>query len=228
MGKLFLWTFPPGSVGAQLALRDFLDPTLGLEGNAAVFPPADGGLMYSECGSSTHLSPAAESDDLVVCHSDREYARKNITCQAPTVTRFPDNAGMTQGTQRGGRKQVPPAGSKGRRIYDLRIAAGLSQIDLAKVMGVHQTIVSKLENNMTNDCFSEAMAKLADRCNTTIEYIHTGKVKGARGAPELDVLNIYRAVPDTLKPEWLEQGRRYGRLALGQHDRKKEKDKHNA
>jgi transcriptional regulator with XRE-family HTH domain len=66
--------------------------------------------------------------------------------------------------------------SVGRRIYDLRKELNISQVDLAKIMGITRQAVSKWENDLSApDTLN--LIKLADVLETDVEYLATGRKK---------------------------------------------------
>lgn len=72
--------------------------------------------------------------------------------------------------------------SLGNRISELRTAAGASQGDLAKALGVSRQAVSKWENDQTcPDTYN--LIQLADLLDTDIEYLATGRRTYGRRPP---------------------------------------------
>lgn len=72
--------------------------------------------------------------------------------------------------------------SLGNRITELRSAAGASQMDLAKALGVSRQAVSKWENDQTSpDTYN--LIQLADLLDTDIEYLATGRRTYGRRPP---------------------------------------------
>jgi len=64
--------------------------------------------------------------------------------------------------------------SVGERICDLRKELNISQVELAKIMGISRQAVSKWENDLSApDTLN--LIKLADVLNTDVEYLATGK-----------------------------------------------------
>ena len=72
--------------------------------------------------------------------------------------------------------------SLGNRISELRNALGVSQVDLAKTLGVSRQAVSKWENDLTSpDTYN--LIQLADLLDTDIEYLATGRRTYGRRPP---------------------------------------------
>lgn len=72
--------------------------------------------------------------------------------------------------------------SIGDRISELRNAAGVSQVDLAKAVGVSRQAVSKWENDLScPDTYN--LIQLADLLDTDIEYLATGHRTYGRRPP---------------------------------------------
>lgn len=72
--------------------------------------------------------------------------------------------------------------SLGERIAELRKAAGLSQLELAKVMDVSRQAVSKWENDQSSpDAMN--LIQLAEVLDTDIEYLVTGRRNFGRRPP---------------------------------------------
>lgn len=64
--------------------------------------------------------------------------------------------------------------SVGERINDLRKKMNISQVELAKIMGISRQAVSKWENDLSEpDTLN--LIRLADVLNTDVEYLATGK-----------------------------------------------------
>ena len=72
--------------------------------------------------------------------------------------------------------------SFGERIAELRKAAGLSQLDLAKALGVSRQAVSKWENDLAYPDVAN-LIQLADLLDTDIEYLATGRRTYGRRPP---------------------------------------------
>jgi len=72
--------------------------------------------------------------------------------------------------------------SFGERIAELRMAAGLSQMDLAKLLNVSRQAVSKWENDTAYPDVSNLL-QLADILDTDIEYLATGRRTYGRRPP---------------------------------------------
>lgn len=72
--------------------------------------------------------------------------------------------------------------SIGERITELRKQAGLSQVDIAKMLDVSRQAVSKWENDQSTPD-SLKMIRLAEVLDTDIEYLSTGRQNFARRPP---------------------------------------------
>lgn len=72
--------------------------------------------------------------------------------------------------------------SVGERISELRKAASLSQIDLAKALGVSRQAVSKWETDQSNPDVMN-LIHLSDLLDTDIEYLATGRRNYGRRPP---------------------------------------------
>ena len=72
--------------------------------------------------------------------------------------------------------------SLGERIMKLRKQAGVSQLDLAKMLDVSRQAVSKWENDLAFPDVSN-LIKLADLLDTDIEYLATGRRSYGRRPP---------------------------------------------
>lgn len=72
--------------------------------------------------------------------------------------------------------------SLGERIAQLRKAAGLSQLDLAKALDVSRQAVSKWENDLAYPDVAN-LIQLADLLDTDIEYLATGRRTYGRRPP---------------------------------------------
>ena len=72
--------------------------------------------------------------------------------------------------------------SLGERIMELRKAAGLSQLDLARAVEVSRQAVSKWETDQSNPDAAN-LIRLADILDTDIEYLTTGRRTYVRRPP---------------------------------------------
>lgn len=72
--------------------------------------------------------------------------------------------------------------SIGERIMELRKQAGLSQLELAKILDVSRQAVSKWENDLAFPDVSN-LIQLADLLDTDIEYLATGRRTYGRRPP---------------------------------------------
>lgn len=74
--------------------------------------------------------------------------------------------------------------SIGERISDLRTQLHMSQLQLAKQLGISRQAVSKWENDLTSpDTLN--LIKLADVLDTDVEYLATGNHSTQKAAPEI-------------------------------------------
>lgn len=74
--------------------------------------------------------------------------------------------------------------SIGERISDLRAQRNISQVQLAKQLGISRQAVSKWENDLTSpDTLN--LIKLADVLDTDVEYLATGNHGTHKAAPEI-------------------------------------------
>ena len=74
--------------------------------------------------------------------------------------------------------------SIGERISDLRVQRNISQVQLAKQLGISRQAVSKWENDLTSpDTLN--LIKLADVLDTDVEYLATGNHGTHKAAPEI-------------------------------------------
>ena len=74
--------------------------------------------------------------------------------------------------------------SIGERISDLRAQRNISQVHLAKQLGISRQAVSKWENDLTSpDTLN--LIKLADVLDTDVEYLATGNHCTHKAAPEI-------------------------------------------
>ena len=74
--------------------------------------------------------------------------------------------------------------SIGERISDLRAQRNISQVQLAKQLGISRQAVSKWENDLTSpDTLN--LIKLADVLDTDVEYLATGNHSTHKAAPEI-------------------------------------------
>lgn len=101
----------------------------------------------------------------------------------------------------------------GERIVKLRMAQKMTQIALAKSLGITKSMLSKYENGI-NDPKSEVVSNLADILHTSTDYL-LGKVEG--DAPytdqgykltseELELLNTFRQLSKDNKKKYLQIG----------------------
>ena len=72
--------------------------------------------------------------------------------------------------------------SFGERIMELRKAAGVSQLDLAKALEVSRQAVSKWENDLAYPDVAN-LIRLAELLDTDIEYLATGRRTYGRRPP---------------------------------------------
>lgn len=72
--------------------------------------------------------------------------------------------------------------SIGERIIELRKAAGISQVELSKILEVSRQAVSKWENDLANPDVSN-LIQLADILDTDLEYLATGRRTYGRRPP---------------------------------------------
>lgn len=72
--------------------------------------------------------------------------------------------------------------SIGERIGELRKSAGLSQGQLADLLGVTRQAVSKWENDLSSPDTIK-LIKLSDVLDTEVEYLATGKMADKEPAP---------------------------------------------
>lgn len=74
--------------------------------------------------------------------------------------------------------------SIGERISDLRAQRNISQVQLAKQLGISRQAVSKWENDLTSpDTLN--LIKLADVLDTDVEFLATGNHGTHKAAPEI-------------------------------------------
>ena len=74
--------------------------------------------------------------------------------------------------------------SIGERISDLRAQRNISQVQLAKQLGISRQAVSKWENDLTSpDTLN--LIKLADVLDTDVEFLATGNHSTHKAAPEI-------------------------------------------
>lgn len=101
----------------------------------------------------------------------------------------------------------------GERIVKLRMAQKMTQIALAKSLGITKSMLSKYENGI-NDPKSEVVSNLADILHTSTDYL-LGRVEG--DAPytdhgyqltseELEMLNTFRQLSNDNKKKYLQIG----------------------
>ena len=72
--------------------------------------------------------------------------------------------------------------SIGERIMELRKAAGISQVELSKILEVSRQAVSKWENDLANPDVSN-LIQLAEVLDTDVEYLATGRRSLGRRPP---------------------------------------------
>ena len=88
--------------------------------------------------------------------------------------------------------------SIGDRIVDLRKQTGLSQGQLAELIGVSRQAVSKWENGQ-NSPDTIKLISLADVLNTDIEYLATGRITPKEDPPI--ILNMVQKVDKIVEVE---------------------------
>lgn len=101
----------------------------------------------------------------------------------------------------------------GERIVKLRTKQHITQIALAKSLGITKSMLSKYENSI-NDPKSEVVSNLADSLHTSTDYL-LGKVDGDApytdqgyllSTDELELIELYRELSKENKKKYLEIG----------------------
>lgn len=99
----------------------------------------------------------------------------------------------------------------GKRIKDLRLTLGLTQVQLAGKAGVSQGSLSAIETGETVMLKAETILGLADALGTSPEWIQTGRgPPGESVRPDPDqaeALHIFRALSPAARAKWLSNGR---------------------
>ena len=104
----------------------------------------------------------------------------------------------------------------GNRIRGLRKARGLSQVELAKKIGISQGSLSDLENNVTKSGYGSTITALCSFLETNAKWLETGK--GHPGPQQileidqLEIVQIWMELPQSLRETMLNQARELRRL----------------
>ena len=101
--------------------------------------------------------------------------------------------------------------SLGERIKGLRKGAGLSQIALAKLVGVHQSSICDLERGNTKKGFGLTLVKIARALHTNPDWLATGRglpnQPASSNIDEAECLSIFRSLSDDMRAAWIAMGR---------------------
>lgn len=101
----------------------------------------------------------------------------------------------------------------GERIVKLRTKQNITQIALAKSLGITKSMLSKYENEI-NDPKSEVVSNIADILHTSTDYL-LGKVDGDASyteqgyqldSEELSLVELFRQLSKDNKKKYLEIG----------------------
>lgn len=101
----------------------------------------------------------------------------------------------------------------GKRIIKLRLTQKVTQISLAKSLGITKSMLSKYENGI-NDPKAKVVSNMADILHTSTDYL-LGKIDG--DAPyteqgyqltpdELELIDMFRGLSEDNKKKFLEIG----------------------
>lgn len=101
--------------------------------------------------------------------------------------------------------------SFGTRIKGLRVARGLTQVQLSGRAGITQGSLSAIERGNTKGLKAGTILALAKSLGTSPQWLQTGK--GSPGEPvtpdpdEAEALHLFRALPPHVRAKWLSNGR---------------------
>lgn len=110
---------------------------------------------------------------------------------------------MPQGPRRNVR--VRERGALGQRVRDLRLAKGVTQVELAVEIGVSRAHIAKIETG-SHPPGREALAALARFFGVTMEFLQSGTTAAPKGGrfvedmEELAWLDLWRAIPVAERP----------------------------
>ena len=99
----------------------------------------------------------------------------------------------------------------GHRIRSIRVARGLSQTKLARIIGITQGALSQIELGIVAAIKAETLVRLSAALQTNPAWIQTG-----RGSPvlevvddvdETEILAVSRALAPANRAAWLAAGR---------------------
>ena len=99
----------------------------------------------------------------------------------------------------------------GTRIKGLRVARGLTQIQLSGRAGITQGSLSAIERGNTKGLKAGTILALAKALGTSPEWLQTGK--GSPGEPvtpdpdEAEALHLFRALSPAIRAQWVSNGR---------------------
>ncbi|WP_298223005.1 helix-turn-helix domain-containing protein [Acidocella sp.] len=88
-------------------------------------------------------------------------------------------------------KKNPTADTVGARIRALRLAANLTQDELAEQLNVSRSAIAQWETDRAGQV-RENMEKIARALNTSLGYLVSGETGSLRG-DELALIRLYRA-----------------------------------
>ena len=107
---------------------------------------------------------------------------------------------MSIGTPKPSQATICPM-SIGKRVSDLRKAAGLSPAELSRRVGIRQPSLWELENGITKMPKGSTLMKLSQVLGVSPDWLQTGKGQPFRialsGDAEGELVSIYRTLPES-------------------------------
>lgn len=106
---------------------------------------------------------------------------------------------------------TPSANTPGFRLRQLRVNLRLTQVDLARKIGVSQSVISDMEQNRYGNPSASLIAALANALTTSPQYILTGEGPAQAATrltePEHDLLATFRLLEPRDQARLLAQAR---------------------
>lgn len=162
---------------AQCRIRDALDLKLAHQRRA--FPPLRDGRLRAALKRISHLLLGAEMTDDLICEHEANHKAADVLAQRLCISRLIISLNGSAKNQR--------VDTIGKRVRALRKAAGLTQAELAKRLGVEistQAGLSMLEAGKTERPSARVLAGLCRVLGTTPDYILEGSTTGLQPLSE--------------------------------------------
>lgn len=128
---------------------------------------------------------------------------KNVLASRTTTLESPDIAAM--GTKPRQPKPGVRRGAIGQRLHDLRVARGLTQVELAAEVGISRAHIAKIETG-GDPPGREVLHAIAQFFGVSMDFLQTGASLPPKPgrfvdrADQLAILDLWEAIPESERP----------------------------